>query len=82
MDRTEQSLLMRIGELRFACVELQLYLDTHPEDLEARDDFNSYATALDRLMQEYQETCGPLQNFGNCPHEAGSWVYQKWPWQN
>ncbi len=81
MNRNEQALCNRIGEVRFALVELQLYLDTHPEDLEARDDFNSYAKTLERLCGEYAETCDPLENFGNSPHEAGSWVYQKWPWQ-
>jgi hypothetical protein len=34
------------------------------------------------MTSEYSETYGPLQNFGNCTHDAGSWVYQKWPWQN
>ena len=81
-DCMEQQLLSKIGEVRFACVELQLYLDTHPEDLEAQNDFNSYANALERLIAEYTETYGPLENFGNAPHVAGSWVYQKWPWQN
>ena len=82
MDQAEQTLLMKIGEARFACVELQLYLDTHPEDADARSDFNSYANALDRLCAEYTQTYGPLENFGNSTHDAGSWVYQKWPWQN
>ena len=81
-DYTEQALLTKIGEIRFALVELQLYLDTHPEDLDAANDFNSYAATLDRLTSEYVEAYGPLENFGNSLHEAGSWVYQKWPWQN
>ena len=80
-ERTEQALLTQIGQVRFACVELQLYLDTHPEDMEAQDDFNSYANTLERLMTEYTENFGPLENFGNSQHVAGSWVYQKWPWQ-
>ncbi len=81
-DYTEQALLQRIGEVRFALVELQLYLDTHPEDLDATNDFNSYAVTLDRLCSEYTERFGPLENYGNSTHDAGSWVYQKWPWQN
>ncbi|MBQ1820566.1 MAG: spore coat protein CotJB [Clostridia bacterium] len=81
-DYSEQALLAKIGEVRFALVELQLYLDTHPEDLEAQNDFNSYANALEQLCAEYTETYGPLENYGNSPHVAGSWVYQKWPWQN
>ena len=79
---TEQELLQRIGEVRFACVELQLYLDTHPDDLDAMNDFNSYAVTLDRLCNEYTERFGPLENFGNSTHDAGSWAYQKWPRQN
>ena len=82
MERTEQALLNQIAEARFACVELQLYLDTHPEDVDAQSDFNSYANALDRLCAEYTQSFGPLENFGNSEHVAGSWVYQKWPWQN
>ena len=81
-ERTEQALLTQIAEARFACVELQLYLDTHPEDADAESDFNSYANALERLTAAYTETYGPLENFGSAPHDAGSWVYQKWPWQN
>ncbi len=46
------------------------------------NDFNSYAETLGRLCNEYNERFGPLENFGNCTHDAGSWVYQKWPWQN
>ena len=82
MERTEQALLNQIAEARFACVELQLYLDTHPEDADAQADFNSYAGALERLCAEYTLSFGPLENFGNSTHDAGSWVYQKWPWQN
>ena len=82
MELTEQALLQRIAEARFACVELQLYLDTHPEDADAQSDFNSYASALKRLCAEYTQSFGPLENFGNAEHVAGSWVYQKWPWQN
>ena len=66
-DYSEQALLAIIGEVRFALVELQLYLDTHPEDLEAQNDFNSYANALEQLCAEYTETYGPLENYGNSP---------------
>lgn len=81
-EYTEQALLSRIGEVRFACVELQLYLDTHPDDMDATNDFNSYAATLQRLCAEYTDRFGPLENFGNATHDAGSWIYQKWPWQN
>lgn len=74
-------LLNRIAQTRFACVELQLYLDTHPEDAVATADFNSYADTLQSLMTAYENQYGPLMNFGSSAHNAGSWVMQKWPWQ-
>ena len=43
MDQERLALLKKIGEARFTCVELNLYLDTHPDDVAARADFNSYS---------------------------------------
>ena len=81
MDHCEQALLNKIAETRFACVELQLYLDTHPEDAIATADFNCYAETLRELMETYETEYGPLMNFGSSTFVTGSWVDQKWPWQ-
>lgn len=80
MDANEQLLLTRIGEARFACIELNLYLDTHPDDAAAQADYQSYAQTLNLLIQRYEEQYGPLMNFGQSVTDTGSWVYQKWPW--
>lgn len=81
MEQCQQALLNRIAEAQFCCIELQLYLDTHPEDAIATADYNCYAERLDDLMTTYHNEYGPLMNFGVCPYVAGSWVDQKWPWQ-
>lgn len=81
MEMTQTCLLQKIGEARFACVELQLYLDTHPEDETAMQDFLSYAEKLRQLIGMYEREYGPLLNFGESVSTAGSWVYQKWPWE-
>ncbi len=49
MDQDRLALLKKIGEARFTCVELNLYLDTHPDDAAARADFNSYSDKLQAL---------------------------------
>lgn len=82
MEAEEQALLTKIGEARFACVELGLYLDTHPEDLTAQNDYNCYSEKLRALLSSYSASYGPLMNFGQCPHDTGSWVYAPWPWEN
>lgn len=80
MEAMEQALLDRIMEARFVCVDLQLYLDTHPEDEAAKADYLCYAQKLQKLIHRYEEQFGPLMNFGQSPTDQGSWVFQKWPW--
>ena len=81
MDAMERALLEKIGEARFACVELRLYLDTHPDDAMAKADYLAYSMKLQQLIERYEQQYGPLMNFGESPTEAGSWVFQKWPWE-
>ena len=81
MDQDRLALLKKIGEARFTCVELNLYLDTHPDDMAARADFNSYSDKLQALLDTYPGTYGPLMNFGQCALDAGSWVRSPWPWE-
>jgi len=81
MDTVEKALLEKIGEARFACVELRLYLDTHPDDAMAKADYLSYSLKLQQLIRRYEQEYGPLMNFGQSPTDAGCWVNQKWPWE-
>ena len=81
MDTTQQMMLQKIQEARFVCIELRIYLDTHPDDAIAQGDYLAYSEKLQQLIGRYEEQYGPLMNFGQSPTEAGSWVYQKWPWE-
>ena len=81
MAKTQKSLLNDISEVQFICIELQLYLDTHPDDAAANHDYFWYAAKLDRLVEKYEEKYGPLLNFGLSTTESGSWVKTKWPWE-
>lgn len=80
MDATQQTLLQRIREGRFACIDLNIYLDTHPEDEAAQLDYQCYAEKLQQMIDSYETQYGPLLNFGSSPTMAGSWVFQPWPW--
>lgn len=79
-SNSNQAMLQKIYEARFACVELQLYLDTHPDDEVAKADYLSYADKLNQLIARYEQVNGPLMNFGQSPTAAGSWVFGQWPW--
>lgn len=79
-DATQQAMLQKIREARFACIDLNEYMDTHPEDEAAKQDYLCYAEKLQALIETYSAQYGPLMNFGETPTEAGSWVFQPWPW--
>ena len=79
MDKCE--LLNSISELQFVCIELDLYLDTHPTDAAARNDYYNYSVLLEGLIKRYESEYGPLMGFGHSPTDAGCWVCSAWPWE-
>ena len=58
------SLLEEIQAIDFVIVELNLYLDTHPDDFEAIKQFNDNAEKSMKLKIEFEKKFGPLMNFG------------------
>lgn len=75
-------LLNNIQEIQFVALELQLYLDTHPEDDEALEDFNCAVDVFYKLLAEFEECYGPLLNTGLMPANRWSqWISNPWPWQ-
>ena len=76
-------LLSQIHELQFAALELQLYLDTHPEDTNAISMYNQYHTDLVRCVSEYETHYGPLLSYGFSPSPPNRWGWLDgpWPWE-
>ena len=81
MENNKSALALKISQVQFICVELNLYLDTHPDDEAARADYLCYSKILDELMREYEALYGPLMGFGHSPTDTGCWVNSKWPWE-
>jgi spore coat protein JB len=77
-----RELLLRIQELSFVAVELNLYLDTHPDDTRALEHYNRVTKELDVLRDQYNKTYGPLTNFGYAVNTGKTWrwIEQPWPW--
>ncbi len=81
-ETERHNLLRRIQETEFVALDLNLYLDTHPEDTKALEHYNKAAAELQVLMKKYEECYGPLLNFG-LSSETGKtwrWINQPWPW--
>ncbi len=79
----KNSLLEQIAQCEFILIDINLFLDTHPNDTRALEDYNAYAEQLNTLKRKYVTQFGPLQNFGNstvCSDECFIWVTQPFPW--
>ncbi|MGA8943464.1 MAG: spore coat protein CotJB [Thermoactinomyces sp.] len=83
MDHAKRfHLLTQLQEVDFVIVELQLYLDTHPDDKRALDQYNWYVKERNKLRRTYESHFGPLYNFGlSCNQYPCGWNEGPWPWE-
>lgn len=77
----QMEMLLDLMELEFTALELNLYLNTHPDDIRALDLFNRTSHELNAVKREYEHLYGPLVNFGHSASEDGwRWLDSPWPW--
>lgn len=81
-DAQFYALLEKLQAVDFVLVELNLYLNTHPNDLQAIEQFNKLTRERTAIANEYQLLYGPLQNFGRAYSKyPWEWSQSPWPWQ-
>ncbi len=81
-EMTKKDLMKKIQELEFTSLDLNLYLDTHPENMEALMEYNKCANQIAQLKRMYEMKYGPLMNFGFSPSQyPWKWVDEPWPWE-
>lgn len=83
LDEAYYTLLHELQAIDFVLVELNLYLDTHPTDAAALQQYNQYAELRKRVAQHYEANYGPLMHFGHSVEQSNrwQWVDVPWPWQ-
>jgi len=75
-------LMEDLQAIDFVIVELNLYLDTHPDDLEALKQFNTFAQQSQNLRRTIEERYGPLLGAGKSYSTyPWAWIDPPWPWQ-
>ena len=77
MDRYK--MLEWVQALCFVVVDMQLYLDTHPEDQKALCMHREYTKQVKDLKDKYQKMYGPLTIFFPC--NKWRWLEEPWPWE-
>lgn len=72
--------MTELQTLGFAVNELALYLDTHRDDQEAIELYQTYQKLYNQGMQNYVERCGPI-NHGMTVKGGYRWLDDPWPWE-
>ena len=76
---TQKEMLQNIKCLKFAIIELGLYLDTHPDDERALCLHRKYCKEYRELTDKYQKVYGPLTI--QFPCNKWRWLEEPWPWE-
>lgn len=66
------SMLKQISETTFLLDDMRLYLDTHPLDENALEQFGDYQTKRKQLLKEFADQFDPLTCDCICPENNGS----------
>lgn len=82
-DMSCNSLMLKLQQLEFAAVDLNLYLDNHPENKDALCDYNAITKEISKLKKLFELKYGPLSNFGTSESlNRWAWVDDPWPWEH
>lgn len=77
----ENSLLEKLMALDFMAVDLQLYLDTHPEDKNAIKMYNETLKEAQVYREQYEKEFAPLYSFRSPAIGGWRWEREPFPWE-
>lgn len=80
MDNKEM-LLRKISTAQFAAWELHIYLDTHPNDVQAIESYKKYQEKTKNYIAEYEKKYGPLCQGDPLGDGRWEWIHSPWPWE-
>ena len=76
-----EDMLMQLQELKFAMIELGLYLDLNDKDRNALNLFNEYQKKEKELCKMFENKYGPL-TFDSIEYKnTWTWDNSPWPWE-
>lgn len=73
--------LVELSAIDFVCDELGLYLDTHMDDSEAFEMYQTFLALKKEAHMRYTERCGPLKKSDMLGMPVYSWLENPWPWE-
>jgi len=82
-NNTKSEMMRKIQETEFSAIDLNLFLDTHPDSKEALELYTKLCATLKSLKADYVSKFGPLCAKDSINTAPFQWVEtgRKWPWQ-
>lgn len=77
----KEQLMKEIQQVSFALVDLNLFLDSHPDNQLALDFFRDMQKSYSQLQAEYELMYGPLTAFDTNTEQGWTWTQEPWPWE-
>ena len=74
-----EAAMRKLQSAKFVLLDLHLYLDTHPEDLEMLAAYKKAAAKYELALDEYTEQFGGVQWLRTPGVE---WLKNPWPWDS
>lgn len=78
MNRND--MLCQLMALHFSMIDLNLYLDTHPDDCNTIDAYKDLEAEYNKLKKEFEEKYGTLTP-GTIEKSQWTWISDPWPWE-
>ena len=83
MNRDRDKMLKELMQLDFRIYDLQLYLDTHPCDKRAIDEYNETSKKACLMRENFEKLYYPLTvNYNQNKSNNWQWIEGPWPWEN
>jgi len=76
-----ETALKTVQQTGFAMLELNLFLDTHPEDAAALAAFGTARNEYQKAVAAYESAYGPLTVCSGDKNTTWAWVETPWPWE-
>lgn len=82
-NASREQLLQYLNEVSFAVNDVILFLDTHPDCLEALEFFQKNSAARNEALAEYARLYGPLtiDTANDTESASWEWIKQPFPWE-
>lgn len=77
----KNSLLQSLTAISFSMLDLHLYLNTHPCDINALSLFNQYKQKYIIILAEYESMYGPMTAISGASDNSWKWINDPWPWE-